>query len=392
MGWQEIIGQELQKRILVHALSLKRLAHAYLFTGPEGSGKEQTAFELAKLLNCNSPQSSPETGACGVCQSCLQADSFLHPNIEYLFPVESVLLEKTDPTKSENKRFTEAKARYDALMERKKKNPYMAPSMERAMGILTEQVSELQQKAAFMPSGGGRKVFIISQAEKLNPAASNKLLKLLEEPPPHVLFILVSSRPESVLPTIRSRCQVLSFSRISPQELKGWITNRAPHLDEASVNLVSSLSRGNLDTATELLLGMESGTPGEGTPQLVELRTRAVNFLRTLLTPNRMIDAIRETEEIAKTLSRPELTLFCGALLLFFQDITHRHLDPAYTALNYPDMATATDRFRTNFPNADTDAIARETEATIHALKRNANPLLVLSGYAITLKRLISKA
>ncbi|ANT64368.1 DNA polymerase III subunit [Prosthecochloris sp. CIB 2401] len=390
MGWHEIIGQQLQKRILIQSLSLDRLAHAYLFTGPEGSGKEQTAFELAKLLNCSSPQGSPEQGACGVCQSCLQADRFLHPNIEYLFPIEAVLLEKTDPAKSENKRFTEAKARYDALMERRKKNPYMAPSMERAMGILTEQVSELQQKAAFMPASGGRKVFIISQAEKLNPAASNKLLKLLEEPPPHVLFILVSSRPESVLPTIRSRCQVLAFSRVSPLELKSWITSRSPQLDETSVNLVSSLSRGNLDTATELILGMENPYQEEGTPQLAELRTRAVNFLRTLLTPNRMIDAIRETEEMAKTLSRPELTLFCGALLLFFQDITHRKADPAYAALNYPDMAATTDRFRTNFPNADTDAIARETEATIHALKRNANPLLTLSSYAITLKRLIS--
>ena len=116
----------------------------------------------------------------------------MHPNVEYIFPVESALLDAGDSTKKENKRFTDAKERYDKLLEQKKQNPYLSPAMERSMGILTEQVISLQHKAMFMPDEGTKKIFIISQAERLHPSAANKLLKLLEEPPPHVLFILVS--------------------------------------------------------------------------------------------------------------------------------------------------------------------------------------------------------
>ena len=83
------------------------------------------------------------------------------------------------------------------------------------MGILTEQIVSLQHKATFMPGEGTKKIFIISQAERLHPSAANKLLKLLEEPPAHVIFILVSSRPEALLPTIRSRCQAIKFSRVT---------------------------------------------------------------------------------------------------------------------------------------------------------------------------------
>jgi len=78
-------------------------------------------------------------------------DKLLHPNVEYLFPVESALLEGGDSPKKDNRKFTEAKERYQALLEQKKANPYFTPCMDRSMGILTEQIIQLQQKASFMP-------------------------------------------------------------------------------------------------------------------------------------------------------------------------------------------------------------------------------------------------
>ena len=123
MSWKNIIGQKQQIRVLQQALETGRFAHAYLFTGPEGSGKESVAFEIASILNCRSTDTVGREGSCGVCADCQQVHSFMHPNVEYLFPVEAALLDPAgDSAKKENKRFTEAKERYEALLEEKQLN------------------------------------------------------------------------------------------------------------------------------------------------------------------------------------------------------------------------------------------------------------------------------
>jgi DNA polymerase III subunit delta' len=389
MSWNTIVGHQHQVRVLKTALGTDRLAHAYLFAGPEGSGKESIAFEVAKILNCRhaGAEDRDSGGACDQCESCRQADRFMHPNIEYLFPVEAVLLEASDPSKKENKKFAEAKERYEALMEEKKRNPFFTPAMERSMGILTEQVVMLQQKASLAPRDGGKKVFIISQAERLHPSAANKLLKLLEEPPAHVVFILVTSRPESVLPTIRSRCQTILFSRVKPVELDAWITQRVPGIDETERRFIVSLSRGNLRIAADLL----DGRSGEGSvPALVRLRDQAIDYLRNLLTPARFHDAISTCEDVSKNLSRPEQILFLGALLLFFQDVSRRGVSSSFPDLNNPDIALSIDRFVRGFPSRDLLRASSVIEEAMRSIERNANTLLVMAGLTAELKGILA--
>ena len=327
MSWKNIIGQKQQIRVLQQALATGRLAHAYLFTGPDGSGKESVAFELASLLNCQNAATGNEEGACGKCPDCMQIQAFMHPNVEYIFPVESALLDPGESAKKENKRFTDAKERYDALIEQKKQNPYLSPAMERSMGILTEQVVSLQHKAMFMPSEGSKKIFIISQAERLHPSAANKLLKLLEEPPSHVLFILVSSRPDALLPTIRSRCQAVRFSRITSQELRLWLLENRPEIQEPDLSFIVSFSRGNLRLAWEFINNRDSNMAETAT---IGLRNQALEYLRKVLTPSRFHEAITSCEQNAKTRSRGDLVLFLAALLLFFHDANHRRINPHF--------------------------------------------------------------
>lgn len=389
MSWQNIIGQHLQVSILQKAVASGRLAHAYLFTGPEGTGKESVAFELAKVLNCENSAAARENGSCGTCRSCREIDSFLHPDIEYIFPVESALLEKNDPAKAENKRTSDARERYDALIEQKKQNPYFTPSMDRSMGILTEQVTALQQKASFMPTANGKKVFIISQPEKLHPSAANKLLKLLEEPPAHVLFMLVSSRPESVLPTIRSRCQALKFSRIKPSELELWLKNTQPELRDEMKRFIVSFSRGNLRVALDMVNSFKEGET-EAFEGIVH-RDRAVDFLRTVLSPNKLAEAVSETEDLSKNLGKQEIVALLSSLLLFFQDIHHRTIDPGWTSFNNPDLRETINRFVRNFPDPDFFALSTATEEAIRSIQRNVNPLLTLSAYSIRLKQLLAR-
>ncbi len=389
MSWKNIIGQQQQIHVLQKALETGRFAHAYLFTGPEGSGKESVAFEIASLLNCRNSGQNNQAGSCGTCPDCMQIGSFMHPNIEYLFPVESALLDPGDSAKKENKRFTEAKERYDALLEKKQQNPYFAPAMERSMGILTEQIITLQHKALFMPNEGSKKLFIISQAERLHPSAANKLLKLLEEPPAHVVFILVSSRPETLLPTIRSRCQVLRFSRVTSKELRLWLQTNRPEIVDPELSFIVSFSRGNLRLAWELI-NNRSENPSETATIL--LRNQALDFLRHLLTPSRFHEAIISCEQNAKNLSRSDLTLFLAALLLFFQDANHRRINPDFQELNNPDISDAVNRFAKNFPNTDFFQISTIAEDAIRAIERNANPLLVMASFTAEIKALLLRA
>ncbi|TLU81657.1 MAG: DNA polymerase III subunit delta' [Chlorobium sp.] len=388
MSWKNIIGQQKQIRVLQKALETGRFAHAYLFTGHEGTGKESVAFEVASILNCRSTTTGESDGACGKCPDCLQIQEFMHPNVEYVFPVESALLETSDSAKKENKRFTEAKERYDALIEHKKQNQYFSPAMERSMGILTEQIITLQHKALFMPNEGSKKIFIISQAERLHPSAANKLLKLLEEPPAHIVFILVSSRPEALLPTIRSRCQAVAFSRVTSQELRLWLQTNRPEIIDPELSFIASFSRGNLRLAWELMTN-RSENPSESATLV--LRNQALDYLRSVLTTNNFHKAIISCEQISKNLSRSDLTLFLAALLLFFQDANHRQINPDFQELNNPDITDSIDRFARNFKNTDYFRISTITEDAIRAIERNANPLLVFASFTANIKSLLQK-
>ena len=386
MSWKKIIGQKQQIRVLRKALETGRFAHAYLFTGPDGSGKESVAFEIASIFNCRSIKDSSADEACGTCSDCLQIQSFMHPNMEYIFPVESALLDTGDSAKKENKRFAEAKERYEALLEQKQQNPYFSPAMERSMGILTEQIIALQHKASFMPREGIKKIFIISQAERLHPSAANKLLKLLEEPPAHVVFILVSSRPEALLPTIRSRCQSIKFSRVTAAELRLWLQDNRPEIKDPELSFIVSFSRGNLRLAWELINSHESSKSETAT---IKLRDKALDYLRLVLTPNRFHEAITASEQNAKNLSRSELTLFLAGLLLFFQDVNHRRINPGFKELNNPDISDAIDRFVKNFPNPDFFQISTITEEAIRSIERNASPILVMAAFTADIKSLL---
>ena len=390
MSWQDIIGQKLQVSILQKAVSSDRLAHAYLFAGPEGTGKESVAFELAKVLNCKNGFAATQNGSCGICRSCRDIDNFMHTDIEYVFPIESALLEKNDPAKAENKRTTDARERYDSLIEQKKRNPYLTPSMDRSMGILTEQVIALQQKASFMPAENGKKVFILSQPEKLHPSAANKLLKLLEEPPEHVLFILVSSRPESVLPTIRSRCQTLKFSRIKPSDLDNWLNKAYPDLQDEMQRFIINFSRGNLSVAVDMVNSCQEG--GAETFEGIAIRDSAVDFLRKVLSPNKLAEAVSGTEELSRNHGKQEIIALLASLLLFFQDIHHRTIDQDWNSFNNPDLTGTIDRFVRNFPNPDFYALSTATEEAIRCIQRNVNPALTLSAYAIRLKNLLGRS
>ncbi|NOY12415.1 MAG: DNA polymerase III subunit delta' [Deltaproteobacteria bacterium] len=257
MTFASIIGHDRQKNILRRALENRRIAHAYLFEGPDGIGKRLVALALARALLCQSGQ------GCGDCGPCRKVDHNNHPDIH--------LLDADGAT------------------------------------IKIDQVRALQKELSLRPLEGRYKICLIDGAEQFNPAAANALLKTLEEPQPNTLIILLSSQPEALLSTIRSRCQRLPFQRLPKPRLTEILADRL-ELSETEAAVLAALSDGSfkkalgqnkelyLERRRELLRSLLALSPGSTIPlfkladelvadkdQLVEILEIFQAFFRDLL-------------------------------------------------------------------------------------------------------------
>ena len=168
---EEVVGQEHIKKALKNAIELDKISHAYLFTGPRGTGKTSTARIFAKSLNC---KEGPTISPCGVCANCV--------DITNSTPMDVIEI--------------------DAASNRK---------VEDAQNIL--------EKVMYAPVNSRYKIYIIDEVHMLSTTAFNALLKTLEEPPKNVIFILATTEVHKVLDTIKSRCQRFDFKRITTDDI-----------------------------------------------------------------------------------------------------------------------------------------------------------------------------
>jgi DNA polymerase-3 subunit delta' len=188
-----------------------RLPHALLLAGPEGLGKRRFAEVLARGLLCEQP--SAEGFPCGRCVSCGWVAAATHPDLRLLSP-ESEAEDAASEAEAESLPATKKKA---------------------SNQILIEQLRALTDFASLGTHRGGYRVVLVDPAEAMNAYTANALLKLLEEPNPSTLFLMVSHAPRRLLATIRSRCQTLSFSRPDPQVAAAWLRQRTGSADVAGV-------------------------------------------------------------------------------------------------------------------------------------------------------------
>jgi len=187
--WQDLRGRD------------ARLPHALLFCGPAGSGKRLFAEHLARVLLCQSPDA--QGFACGRCADCTWIESGNHPDLFALVPAADEAAEEGEGEAVEPARKEKAKSTQ----------------------ILIDQVRSLQASLEVGAGGhaGGRRVVIVDPAEAMNLAAANALLKALEEPNGSTIYLMLSNAPRRLLPTIRSRCQVLDFPRPSMAQAGAWL-------------------------------------------------------------------------------------------------------------------------------------------------------------------------
>ncbi|MBN1805656.1 MAG: hypothetical protein JW837_10425 [Sedimentisphaerales bacterium] len=245
MSIEDIFCQDRVIDILQRAFASGKWAHAYIFAGPEGVGKFKTAREWAKLLLCQSPvkEKKQETGdrkqrkesrrqsrdegrgtrdehqadSCGECQSCKLFEADSHPDFSHI---------------------------YKELLEFTKGGKGKAPPVDLPIDVIREFLVE---KITNRPTHSQRKVFVISEAERLNNSSQNCLLKALEEPPEYCSIILLCSRPENLLATVKSRSQILRFGTIDEEKIIEQLQQTGIAIKQA--RYFARLAQGSLGTA-----------------------------------------------------------------------------------------------------------------------------------------------
>lgn len=379
---------------LVEAFEQGRLAHAYLFYGPAGSGKEGHAIELAALVNCREPD---KDGACGRCPSCRKVQVLQHPNIQLVVPLpRSVTITKNDPPLKALK-----PADLDDLTDQlasKARDPYFPVRLKGAQSILINSIQELRRTAYLKPGERGWRAILIFEADKLctgEGAAANALLKLLEEPPAWTVFVLVTDRPHLLLPTIRSRCLGLYFPQLTNDQAAGYLTEHHG-LDEEQARILAQVTGGNLPQA-RLAAGEEPlQAPSPGLRRAQSSRSgQALNELvGSLLAADPADSGWQRLVNDLALLHRSrslEFTYRLQLLQTWLRDLMVLQRTGDEGGVVFASQLSDLRRYRDAWPDADWGAASASIEQALNHLERNINPTLALTNMILDVREAVSK-
>ncbi|MEM9416817.1 MAG: DNA polymerase III subunit [Bacteroidota bacterium] len=249
MRFAAIQGYEPLKQHLIHTVKAHQVPHAQLFCGPEGNASLPLVLALVTYLHC---QHRLEDDACGQCASCLQMQKLVHPDVKFVFPT------------SATKQFTGKDVVSTNFLPLWRnfihENPYgqagdwsqHLQSEGKQLSISREEARGILQDVSLKAFGNQYKAVLIWLPEYLHPTAANALLKVIEEPPPHTLFLLVSTAPDKVLGTIRSRTQQIHVPAFTDEALASMLTQQQ-QLEQEQLAQIILLADGNLNKAFKLV-------------------------------------------------------------------------------------------------------------------------------------------
>jgi DNA polymerase III subunit delta' len=339
MPFRDIKGHGHVYQLLARAASRDSLPPSLIFAGPEGVGKRMTAVALAQLLNCLAPVGSDagseaDAGgrdACGVCASCRRIARGVHADV--------LLIEPGDTG-----------------------------------AIKVDQVREAVERTAYRPFEGRRRVVIIDGAEALITSAQDALLKTLEEPPPASVFVLVTARPDVLLPTVRSRCQRFRFGRLAPADVAA-VLMAGHQYSETDAHAAASLSDGSVAAALE---GSAEG--------FVDAREAAAELLDRVAAsndPRRRLEGAKALTGAARGGSdREELARRLHALSSILRDLGVLLSRADERSLANADLRPLLERLQRSFDGERALRAFSAVDRALSALERNASPKIVADWLA----------
>lgn len=375
MLFNQIIGQDHIKKHLQVSAEQGRIPHAQLFVGKEGCGTLPMAIAYAQFLLSHFSD-NPEISA-------VKCEKLQHPDLHFAFPVTTTETVKSHPTSNaflEDWRQFMATQPYGSLF-----NWLQHIGVENKQGLINvEESEEIVKKLQLKSYEGGFKVMIIWMAEKMNVAASNKLLKLIEEPPQKTVFILITEDEEQLLNTITSRCQAMHFPLLSEQDIANSLVVNY-QLKENEASKIAHQSEGNYNKALELLNNDASDLVFE---------EWFVAWVRTAFRAKGNVAVVQQliawSDMISKT-GRETQKRFLEYCLQFFRQAL---------LLNYKSEELVFIETKTNFElskfapfvhSSNILEIEKEISDAMYHIERNGNAKIILLDLSIKLTRFLHK-
>lgn len=330
----EFIGNERALSAIERAVASGSPQHAYLFAGPERVGKAALALRLAQALNCSADSDWP----CGECSSCRRIASGAHADV-FTVTVE----------------------------------PTSEGSQSTAIGV--DQMREVERAVALSPYEGRSRVVIIDPADGMTTGAQNAFLKTLEEPPPHVVLVMISAQPDKLLPTVLSRCQRIDFRLVPAEAIERALRERGSDAEEA-----------------QTLARLAAGRPGwafamAAEPALLQKRREAIEQARSFATM-RMAERMKLAEKLAERFREKRNDVFerMDAWEGWWRDVLLAQSGAAESAANV-DMRKELEADAQACPNAAVLAFVKALGETREDLRANVSARLVLEYLMLQVPR-----
>jgi len=244
MLFKDVIGQSNAKKKLIQSVQQNKISHAHLFTGDYGYGTLVLALAFSQYVLC---ENKKKTDSCGKCASCTKVQDLQHPDLHFSFPSVQSISKTSNSLYGDWREQIKTQAYFSSFDWTKR-----IDVKERKPIISVDESIEIQKKLRLKSYEGGYKIMIIWMVEEMNTQCSNKILKILEEPPDKTLFLLVCSEEDYLLETIKSRCQILQINKLQDSEI-------STHLQETfqfsleNAQSIASFSDGNIIRANEIV-------------------------------------------------------------------------------------------------------------------------------------------
>jgi len=328
MPFRDLVDQDHAVMLLRTAVRTGRVSHAYLFVGPPGVGRRDAAVAFAQLLNCERPVGDD---ACGTCPTCARIASGQHPDARIIDVEQGRLLDVEDTTKS---------------------------------GIGIKQVLALRREVVYPPYQGRWKVYIFVGADTMTTEAANSLLKVLEEPPPRVVIILIAESTVPLLPTVVSRCQLVRFSLVPTPAIERALVARY-RLDKGRARFVAALAGGQLGRAVRWVTSDEAQ----------QRRGHLLDLLDRLEQAD-PLDRLDAAETLSK--EKADLPDLLEIALFWYRDIIVWQQTGSEDQLINLDRKDRIAALAEAIPAVALNARIQAVEEAKEALRRNVHPRLLL--------------
>ena len=328
IDFEKIVGQERALQLLKNIIKSDQIGHAYLFSGKEGIGKRITAIAFARAINCTNL--SDDCNPCNSCSSCLKIEKGIHPDFQIISPINSV--------------------------------------------ITIGQIKNIKEIIYWKPLTGRKKIFLVDDAHKMTIEASNSLLKILEEPPEFVVFILITHSPGFILPTIVSRCHQISFQPISATKQKEVLDGMNMSLDDSQWQEIVLLSSGSLRKAIELATD----------PRKMQEKNRYIEWLLKTKPEQRIVQFFSSSENEVKEILNSFLD-FVEIMILWFRDILLFQLGLRKEMFSFPGHTDNIKKYAQYYTQEKTILILNYLTEIPQRTEKHIKPEILLENFIMQL-------